>query len=61
VIRSTTVSSTENTYAINNLRATAFRYQDTTGVVNLHVSVSSGADLYVSDDDYIDITTIGTI
>jgi hypothetical protein len=61
IIRSTTVSSTENTYAINNLRATAFRYQDTTGVVNLHVSVSSGADLYVSDDDYLDITTIGTI
>ena len=61
IIRSTTVSSTENTYAINNMRATAFRYQDTTGVVNIHVSVSSGTDLYINDADYIDITTIGTI
>jgi len=61
ILRSTTGSSTENTYAINNIRFDAFRYQDSTGVVNICVSVSSGTDLYLADDDYLDITTIGTI
>jgi hypothetical protein len=61
VIRATTGPTTDNSYAINTLRATSFRYQDTTGVVNIHVSVSSGTTLYVADNDYIDITTIGTI
>jgi hypothetical protein len=61
VIRATTGPTTDNSYAINTLRATSFRYQDTTGVVNIHVSVSSGTTLYVADSDYIDITTIGTI
>ena len=61
VIRATTGPTTDNSYAINSLRATSFRYQDTTGVVNIHVSVSSGTTLYVADNDYIDITTIGTI
>jgi hypothetical protein len=61
VIRATIGPTTDNSYAINTLRATSFRYQDTTGVVNIHVSVSSGTTLYVADNDYIDITTIGTI
>ena len=61
ILRATTGSSTENTYAINNARFDAFRYQDTTGTVNIHVSVSSGVDLYLADDDFLDITTIGTI
>lgn len=61
IIKSTIGPNTANAYAINNLRATAFRYQDTTGTVNIHVSVSSGTNLYLSDSDYIDITTIGTI
>jgi hypothetical protein len=61
VIRATTGPTTDNSYAINALRARSFRYQDTTGVVNIHVSVSSGTTLYVADNDYIDITTIGTI
>lgn len=51
----------EDVYAIKNLVIDHFRYQDTTGVVNLSVTVSSGTDLYVNDTDYIDITTIGTI
>lgn len=61
VIRQTTGPSTDNSYAVGKVKFNAFRYQETTGVVNIHVSVSSNMTFYTADTDYLDITTIGTI
>ena len=61
IIQISATGPNNDVYAIDNMKVDSFRYQSTTGVVNLHVSVSSGTSLYVSDTDYIDITTIGTL
>ena len=61
VIQNSATTLNEDVYAIDNLKVDSYRYQASTGVVNISVTVSSGTTLYVNDTDYIDITTIGTL
>lgn len=48
-------------YAVENLNVQAYRYQDTTGVVNIGVAVSSNSTLNINDTDLFTITSIGTL
>jgi hypothetical protein len=47
-------------YAISNMRVDTWRYQATTGTVNIGVAVSSNSTLNISDTDFFTVTTIGT-
>jgi hypothetical protein len=47
-------------YAISNMTVDTWRYQTTTGTVNIGVAVSSNSTLNINDNDFFTITTIGT-
>jgi hypothetical protein len=46
-------------YVLNTVQLTSWRYQATTGTVNISVAVSSNSTLNISDNDFFTVTTIG--
>lgn len=63
IIRIKQLSQTDlnnDVYAISNMTVSNWRYQTTTGTVNIGVAVSSNSTLNISDNDFFTITTIGT-
>jgi hypothetical protein len=46
-------------YVLGNLQLTSWRYQATTGTVNISVAVSSNSSLNISDNDFFTVTTLG--
>ena len=61
VIQISATDANQDTYAIDNLKVTSTRTQATTGTVNISIAVSSNSTLNISDQDFFDITTIGTL
>lgn len=61
VIQISATDANQDTYAIDNFRVTSSRTQATTGTVNISIAVSSNSTLNISDQDFFDITTIGTL
>jgi hypothetical protein len=63
IIRIKQLSQTDlnnDVYAISNMTVSNWRYQTTTGTVNIGVAVSSNSTLNINDNDFFTITTIGT-
>lgn len=54
-----TLGQNEDSYAIENLKVDSFRFQSTTGTVNIGIAVSSNSTLNISDTDFFDVTTVG--
>jgi hypothetical protein len=63
IIRIKQLSQTDlnnDVYAISNMTVSNWRFQTTTGTVNIGVAVSSNSTLNISDTDFFTVTTIGT-
>ena len=54
-----TVAVDQDLYAIDNLTVDSFRFQATTGTVNIGIAVSSNSTLNISDTDFFNVTTVG--
>lgn len=61
IIQIAATDANQDTYAIDNLTVTSTRQQPATGNIDISVSVSSNSTLNISDQDFFDITTIGTL
>ena len=60
VIQNSQTTLNDDVYALDDLAVQSYNYQQTTGVVNISVAVSSNSTLNISDYDFFTITTIGS-
>lgn len=60
IIQNSQTTLNDDVYAIDDLNVQSYNYQQTTGVVNISVSVSSNSTLNITDTDFFTVTTIGT-
>ena len=60
VIQNYQTTVNDDAYALDYLNVNSFRYQATTGNINISVAVSSNSTLNINDNDFFTVTTIGT-
>ena len=60
VVQNYQTTVNDDAYALDYLTVNSFRYQATTGTINISVAVSSNSTLNISDNDFFTITTIGS-
>lgn len=60
VIQNYQTTVNDDAYALDYLNVNSFRYQATTGTINISVAVSSNSTLNINDNDFFTITTIGS-
>jgi hypothetical protein len=60
IIQNSQTTLNDDVYALDDLAVQSYNYQQTTGVVNISVAVSSNSTLNISDYDFFTITTIGS-
>lgn len=60
VVQNYQTTVNDDAYALDYLNVNSFRYQATTGNINISVAVSSNSTLNINDNDFFTVTTIGT-
>lgn len=60
VIQNYQTTVNDDAYALDYLNVNSFRFQATTGTINISVAVSSNSTLNINDNDFFTVTTIGT-
>ena len=60
IIQNSQTTLNDDVYALDDLSVQSYNYQQTTGVVNISVAVSSNSTLNINDTDFFTVTTIGS-